>query len=72
MPKKNPKDLPQTLIKGADAKEQVLAEAAHEFVFAVVGHIGSGTSVVAKAFAELLNKQKPSFETTILKARRCN
>jgi len=52
-----------------DAKTQVLAEAAYEFVFAVVGHIGSGTSQVAESFADLLGSHKPAFQTTILKAR---
>jgi len=52
-----------------DAKTEVLAEAAHEFVFAVVGHIGSGTSVVARAFKEILERQKNPFHATILKAR---
>lgn len=52
-----------------DAKAELLSEAAHEFVFAVVGHIGSGTSNVAAAFAELLGKQKQPFQTSILKAR---
>lgn len=51
-----------------DAKKQVIAEAAHEFVFAVVGHIGSGTSWVAKSLKELLERQKSPFQTNILKA----
>src|SRR5690348_5241228 len=50
------------------AQRQVLEEAAHEFVFAVVGRIGSGTSQVARAFKELLERQTPSFDTRILKA----
>lgn len=54
--------------KSPDAKAQVIAEAAQEFVFAVVGHVGSGTSEVASAFKELLARQKEPFETTILKA----
>lgn len=52
-----------------DAKAELLAAAAHEFVFAVVGHIGSGTSNVASAFEELLGKQKQPFHTSVLKAR---
>ena len=51
-----------------DAKSQVVADAANEFVFAVVGHIGSGTSYVAKAFKELLERQTSPIQTTILKA----
>jgi deoxycytidylate deaminase/dephospho-CoA kinase len=52
-----------------NAKTEVLAEAAQEFVFGVVGHIGSGTSNVARAFKELLERQKPPFEANIIKAR---
>jgi deoxycytidylate deaminase len=52
-----------------DAKTAVVAQGSHEFVFAVVGHIGSGTSQVAEAFAELLEKQKSPIQTKILKAR---
>lgn len=50
------------------AQRQIVEEAAHEFVFAVVGRIGSGTSQVAAAFKELLEQLKPSFDTKILKA----
>lgn len=50
------------------AKKQVVAEAANEFVFGVVGHIGSGTSEVARSFKELLERQRSPFETKILKA----
>ena len=50
------------------AQRQVVEEAAHEFVFAVVGRIGSGTSQVATAFKELLERQNPPFDTRILKA----
>jgi deoxycytidylate deaminase len=56
-----PTDLP-------NAEKQVVDEAAHEFVFGVVGHIGSGTSEVARSFKELLERQKPAFDTKILKA----
>jgi deoxycytidylate deaminase/dephospho-CoA kinase len=56
-----PSDLPT-------AQRQIVEEAAHEFVFAVVGRIGSGTSQVARAFKELLERQNPSFDTRILKA----
>lgn len=49
-----------------EARQQVLDEAANEFVFAVVGHVGSGTSEVARSFKELLDRQ--SIETNIIKA----
>lgn len=52
-----------------NAEQQVVGEAANEFIFAVVGHIGSGTSSVAKAFQELLQHRVNRIETTILKAR---
>jgi hypothetical protein len=37
-------------------------------VFAVVGHIGSGTSEVAKWFKQLLERQDSPYQTRILKA----
>src|SRR5437773_2463053 len=52
-----------------DAKSLVLIEAAHEFVFGVVGHIGSGTSEVTRSFKALLERRKDTFQATILKAR---
>jgi hypothetical protein len=53
-----PSDLPT-------AQRHVIEEAAHEFVFAVVGRIGSGTSQVERAFKELLERQNPAFDTRI-------
>ena len=61
LPADQPSDLPT-------AQRQVVEEAAHEFVFAVVGRIGSGTSQVARAFKELLERQNPAFDARILKA----
>src|SRR5947207_15199628 len=55
------------------AREIVLQQAAHELVFAVVGHVGSGTSEVAKALKVLLESGSLSggaYQTVILKARR--
>jgi deoxycytidylate deaminase len=57
----NPSDLPT-------AQRQVIDEAAQEFVFAVVGRIGSGTSQVTTAFKELLERLKPAFDVRVLKA----
>jgi deoxycytidylate deaminase len=61
-------DAKTTLANFPDAKKQVLAEAAQEFVFAVVGHIGSGTSDVARSFKDLLERQKRPFQSKIIKA----
>lgn len=36
------------------AREKVLGRAANELVFAVVGHVGSGTSAIADQLAHLL------------------
>jgi len=55
--------------KEPTSKTKVLAEASSEFVFAVVGHTGSGTSQVAEAFANLLSGQRPQIQSRIIKAR---
>jgi len=50
----------------------VLDEASNELVFAVVGHAGSGTSVVATQLSNLLTETRigdQAFEVEILKAR---
>jgi len=53
-----------------ESKGVVLKQAANEVVFAVVGHIGSGTSEIAKALKGLLTAAAGgSFEVEILKAR---
>jgi hypothetical protein len=57
-----------TAIDLPDAKRQVVTEAANEFIFAVVGHIGAGTSEVARSFKEILERQKSPFQTKVLKA----
>jgi deoxycytidylate deaminase len=49
----------------------VLAQASHEVVFAVVGHVGSGTSEIAEVLRRLLTKPKDAdqtFEVEMLKA----
>lgn len=54
------------------AKDVVLQNAANELVFAVVGHVGSGTSTIAEALKALLEGSKipgGRYETVILKAR---
>ncbi|MDP3868022.1 anti-phage dCTP deaminase [Phenylobacterium sp.] len=54
------------------AKEKVLGNAANEIVFAVVGHVGSGTSEIAAQLRQLLMQgQLPggAFDAEIIKAR---
>lgn len=54
----------------AESKGVVLEQAANEFVFAVVGHVGSGTSEIAMALKGLLSASSGgSFDVEILKAR---
>lgn len=56
--------------KAKKANELFLESAANELVFAVVGHVGSGTSQVAKTLHDLLEETKQgSFDAEILKAR---
>jgi len=43
--------------RGEDTRGLVLKHAANELVFAVVGHVGSGTSEIAKALSESLEDQ---------------
>jgi hypothetical protein len=43
---------------------------ARELVFAVVGHIGSGTSEIANALVSDLERLEECYETTLLKARQ--
>lgn len=66
-----PKRKPATSASGA--REVLKAHVAHELVFAVVGHVGSGTSTVAKKLKELLEDPHlsgGSFDVEILKARQ--
>ena len=54
------------------SKSMVRSYASNEFVFAVVGHVGSGTTKIATSLAELLNKGSITgdpFDTEIIKAR---
>src|SRR5262249_18835105 len=50
------------------AKAILRDHATNEFVFAVVGHVGSGTSEIATALKGLL--QQEQFDIEILKARK--
>ena len=54
------------------SKSMVRGYASNEFVFAVVGHVGSGTTKIATSLAELLNKGSIAgdpFDTVTIKAR---
>lgn len=55
-----------------DSRTAIVASASNELIFAVVGHAGSGTSVIATALAELLREAElgnRSFDVHLLKAR---
>src|SRR5580700_9444877 len=57
---------------GAGSQELVLKESSNEFFFAVVGHAGSGTSVVAEQLRDLLQQRSiglDHIDVDILKAR---
>lgn len=57
---------------GRTAQTEIRDSAANEFVFAVVGHVGSGTSEVAKRLKAVLESPDlvdGPFDTEILKAR---
>jgi deoxycytidylate deaminase len=57
---------------GAGSQELVLKESSNEFFFAVVGHAGSGTSVVAAQLRDLLQQRSVGLDhidVDILKAR---
>jgi hypothetical protein len=67
-----PKRAKLELAPGEKSEAVVVAEAANEFVFAVVGHVGSGTSETAKKLKELLETESlpgGKFDAEILKAR---
>lgn len=57
---------------GANAQKALMGFAANELIFAVVGHVGSGTTSVAKNLKELLETPGTdgvSYDTSLLKAR---
>lgn len=65
-----PRVVPTT--RYVDSRGLVLKHAANEFVFAVVGHVGSGTSEIAESLRDSLSEQTlpgGAFEVQILKAR---
>jgi deoxycytidylate deaminase len=64
--------LPLVVVAERESRKIFLGEASNELVFAVVGHAGSGTSVVADQLKSLLAEilvAGEAFETEILKAR---
>lgn len=68
VPEKKPATLKRSILK---SNEVLTKHAANELIFAVVGHVGSGTSIVADALKELLeqgNLLGGPFDTISLKA----
>lgn len=61
-----PAKLASRRTRGQNSQDVVLSEAAPEFVFAVVGHIGSGTTTVAEKVKAVLVDN--GYETHLLKA----
>ncbi|HEY1947605.1 MAG TPA: anti-phage dCTP deaminase [Bryobacteraceae bacterium] len=62
----------KTANRGDDAHEIVQRDASNEFVFAVVGHAGSGTSLIAKELEALIADESindTKFHVSVLKAR---
>ena len=53
----------------SESRSILLDEASNELIFAVVGHVGSGTSFVATQLENLLKENDIQFEVEILKAR---
>lgn len=70
---RNPVPSPQPIdTPRRGSRETIIGKAANEFVFAVVGHAGSGTSVIAQQLHEVLLDSKidgQPFRSEILKAR---
>jgi deoxycytidylate deaminase len=60
-------------MKGVGSRDVVAGQASNEFVFAVVGHAGSGTSAIGGALKTLMEGTPLSgtnFDVSILKARK--
>ncbi|RKI34168.1 hypothetical protein D7Y27_33715 [Corallococcus sp. AB004] len=56
------------ILSGTSANQILKDQTANELVFAVVGHVGSGTTFIAEVLSNLLTKQGYSVE--LLKARK--
>ena len=59
-------------LSGEDAREIIKRDASNEFVFAVVGHAGSGTSMIASTLETRIREEYLDgvrFQATIIKAR---
>jgi deoxycytidylate deaminase len=68
----NPLKVVPNITKDAGSQELVLKESSNEFFFAVVGHAGSGTSVIAESLQDLLSQTSigpDKIDAEILKAR---
>ena len=69
---KNPLNILGIASKDEGSQELVLKESSNEYFFAVVGHAGSGTSVIAESLQDLLRQTligAEKIEVEILKAR---
>ena len=62
---------PRSSKVGSTSREVVQSAGSKELFFAVVGHVGSGTTEVAKELKNILSSQEvgPAFDVEILKAR---
>src|ERR1700686_3579684 len=68
----NPLKILNTQSKEQGSRDVVAGQASNEFIFAVVGHAGSGTSVVGDTLQTLLESTQLggiNFDVSILKAR---
>ena len=70
----NPSPTPKAgpLGTGTTSRTIVIGDASNELVYAVVGHVGSGTSEIADALGEILEETEfggRRFEVEIIKAR---
>ena len=68
----NPLPILGQIAQREDSRTTVLKHAANELVFGVVGHVGSGTTEIARALHDILGDQTlpgGAFETEALKAR---
>src|SRR5690242_1892655 len=71
IPSQSPRIAPRST--GSASRTIVTGEASNEFVFAVVGHVGSGTSEIADALGDLLRETEfagSTFEVDVIKARQ--
>ena len=63
--------VPLQTLRRRSSKEVVKAETSGELVFAVVGHIGSGTSMIAQRLAAMLKGKDYGYHVSYIKASEC-